>query len=325
MTLRADAARMSGAFDAIFWERPMTAYQPSAAVPPTPIDPSGVVVADLPCRKCAYNLRTLSINGRCPECGTAVGYSAQGDLLRFSDPTWVMSLHRGVLMILLGIGVIILGVILAIAIGFVGGPTVSAVLAALAGVGGYVLILIGTWQLTAPDPSGLGEDRYGTSRKLIRVTLLIGLANQALELIDAAFALPESLTVVFGIVQVIAGIASVVGVFAQLQYIGKLAERIPDAQIVGRAQFLKIALAITYGLLVVGGAIMGIALVGRGGGQPGGLFAVVGCFMAIVGLAALVFGIMYLLMLDKLRKTLKQQADYALQTWASSGAAAPAV
>src|SRR5688572_14687462 len=197
----------------------MTSY----ASPPTPpLDAAGNVVVDLPCRKCAYNLRTLSINGRCPECGTAVGFSAQGDLLRFSDPGWVMTLHRGVVLILAGIAVIILGVLLAVLIGFTGAVTVTAVVAGAAGLVGYVLILIGTWLLTAPDPSGLGEDRYGTSRKLIRITMLIGLASQALELIEAGFTLPATLAVLFAIVQFLAGIAGVVGVFAQLQYIGKL-------------------------------------------------------------------------------------------------------
>jgi hypothetical protein len=296
----------------------MTSY----ASPPTPpLDAAGNVVVDLPCRKCAYNLRTLSINGRCPECGTAVGFSAQGDLLRFSDPGWVMTLHRGVVLILAGIAVIILGVLLAVLIGFTGAVTVTAVVAGAAGLVGYVLILIGTWLLTAPDPSGLGEDRYGTSRKLIRITMLIGLASQALELIEAGFTLPATLAVLFAIVQFLAGIAGVVGVFAQLQYIGKLAMRIPDEQIVGRANFLKIAIAVSYGLIVLIGTVTALGARGAGAGAPpGGLIAALGCFAAIVGLAFLVFAIMYLLMLDRLRRALKEQAQYATQTWAAGAA-----
>src|SRR5688572_1470165 len=102
------------------------------------VDPAGVVVADLSCRRCQYNLRTLSIGGRCPECGLAVGFSAQGDLLRFSDPNWVMTLRRGVLGILWGVAVLILGVILTVVFDRLEGDDrdVSGVIAAVAGLVG---------------------------------------------------------------------------------------------------------------------------------------------------------------------------------------------
>jgi len=51
-----------------------------------PVDAAGNVVSDVPCRRCSYNLRGLNYAGRCPECGTAVGQSIYGNLLRFSDP-----------------------------------------------------------------------------------------------------------------------------------------------------------------------------------------------------------------------------------------------
>ena len=51
------------------------------------LDASGRLDEDIACRKCGYNLRGLNKDGACPECGTAVGRSTQGDLLRFCDPT----------------------------------------------------------------------------------------------------------------------------------------------------------------------------------------------------------------------------------------------
>src|SRR5881394_1427767 len=36
---------------------------------------------DLSCAKCGYNLRTLSREGKCPECGTAVAESLRGESL----------------------------------------------------------------------------------------------------------------------------------------------------------------------------------------------------------------------------------------------------
>jgi hypothetical protein len=45
---------------------------------------SGVLGDDLPCVKCRYNLRSLAREGRCPECGTAVGESVRYAGLDFS-------------------------------------------------------------------------------------------------------------------------------------------------------------------------------------------------------------------------------------------------
>ncbi len=69
------------------------------------LDESGTVIVDTSCRRCSYNLRGLSEEGRCPECGTPVGLSTQGDLLRFADPDWLESLARGLNFILWGVAV----------------------------------------------------------------------------------------------------------------------------------------------------------------------------------------------------------------------------
>src|SRR4051794_532658 len=79
---------------------------------------TGVVQKDLVCRKCGYNLRGLHIDTRCPECGTPVGFSTQGDLFRFCDPEWVHLLRKGVMLILVGVAVMMLGLGLSFASAF---------------------------------------------------------------------------------------------------------------------------------------------------------------------------------------------------------------
>jgi len=51
--------------------------------------PSGAVPIDLPCRKCGYNLRAQSLEGRCPECGDTVNASVSGALVNYADRTWL--------------------------------------------------------------------------------------------------------------------------------------------------------------------------------------------------------------------------------------------
>ena len=108
---------------------------------------------EIACKRCGYNLRGLREDGRCPECGTAVGLSVRGDLLQFSDPAWVETVARGMYIILWGILAHIIVAVL------------SVVLSAMLGRGGSgpgqwlglipaLITFYGSWLLTMPDPSG---------------------------------------------------------------------------------------------------------------------------------------------------------------------------
>jgi hypothetical protein len=273
------------------------------------VDPSGTVVADLLCRRCQYNLRTLALAGRCPECGLSVGFSAQGDRLCFSDPAWVLAVRRGALFILAGIAVTVLGIALTVGVTMLEGEgrDVSGVVASAVGLGAFVLFFVGGWLLTVPDPSGLGEDRYGTSRKVIRVTLLIGAAGQLVDLVEEGFSVDPSLHLMLRLVWGLAALTGLVGTFAELHYIAKLAARIPDETTVKRANFLKWALVGAIGLFFVGG-FCAAALAGAVGA---------GCVVFVALLGVIVLFVMYLFMLIRLARALNEQARYAMTTWAA--------
>lgn len=50
---------------------------------------------DTHCVSCGYNVRGLTPDHHCPECGIPVGASLRGELLQFADPRWVWRLHLG--------------------------------------------------------------------------------------------------------------------------------------------------------------------------------------------------------------------------------------
>lgn len=120
--------------------------------PPLPLDEQGALADDFDCKKCAYNLRGLCEDGRCPECGTPVGLSTQGDLLRFADPDWLDKVERGLRIIL---WMILLGILAGVVSAIFSASIKSVVrefVSFLAALGGFY----GVWLMTMPDPSRIG-------------------------------------------------------------------------------------------------------------------------------------------------------------------------
>jgi hypothetical protein len=279
---------------------------------------SAQLETDTPCRKCKYNLRGLATDSRCPECGTPVGFSTRGDLIRYSDPMWTDRLQTGITCILWYIVVVIVGAIVGVSMGQKGqSPPPAAV---LINIGGAILYLYGAWLLTTPDPSGLGEDRYGTSRKLIRITLLVAILEHLLSFTQGSTAFPPAVTAVLGLLGGIGALFRLVGTFATLNYLGKLAARIPNHELMKRAQVLMWGIGIPLGVVIVLSLIVIMMTAGGNRSAVRDMLAGIGCIFGLCGLALIVFGIMYLLFLEKLRKQLGINADIARRTWAAEAA-----
>ena len=282
---------------------------------------TGNVEGDVPCRKCAYNLRGLPVAGRCPEYGTPVGISVHGDLLRYSDPQFVETLRRGISFILWGIlalfvASVLAGILSAALRRSVGGSLVIQFVALV----GYLPLLIGGWLLTVPDPSGVGEDSYGTPRKIIRFSLAVGLVNHLINIAIGVGPVAPVVLLALRSVSFAAAMVGLVGEFAQLYYLRRLALRIPDADLSERARFLMWAFGISYGLFLVIGFV-GVLAAAAGGG--GGIYAFA-CFGGIVFIAVIVFAVMYLFMLARFGRQFKEQGALARQFWSGTGQNPPA-
>ena len=202
---------------------PVAGQTPSLSV----VEAGGTIVGDVVCRRCAYNLRGLPVEGRCPECGTPAGLSTWGDLLRFSDPLWLSGLRRGTALVLWDVLVTILVAIAGVLLAEFSGPgTLEWIMlfGGLLGVGG-------AWLLTEPDPSGLGERQYAKVRKITRVALFVGVAASLTEALLATFGAPEMLAGTIGGAIVAAQLFGLVGEFAMFYYLEKLALRVPDEKL----------------------------------------------------------------------------------------------
>jgi hypothetical protein len=127
----------------------------------------------------------------------------------------------------------------------------------------------------------------------------------------------------------------VVGYVAQLAYLRRLVQRIPDPRLAGQFRFLMYAFGACFTILAVVGAAM-IWFVGVrffAGGTPAalpragsngavaGVLLGVGLAAGIAGLAVFVFYIVYLVRLGQLSGRLREQAAAARYIWSTAGSA----
>jgi len=277
------------------------------------------------CRKCGYNLRGLNTDSRCPECSTPIGLSNNGDLLRYSDPAWVTKLANGIGYVLYGVQACYVPVaflsILSV-INFVSAQLIM-VAVALGNLTGNILILAGAWLLTEADPSGFGEDSYGTVRKTIRIALAAGLANSFLGLPTQLMTLAPSTLLFIELLHAVSQLFSLAGMAALFHYLSKLAKRIPDPGASWRAQLGTVLFTGGQAAWFVCVTDNQIDRLRRAASAAIG----VGRIQAIISLVGLVDCFLFafaMMLIWRFRRGFKEQAIIAKQIWAQAKAVAAA-
>jgi len=218
--------------------------------PVVALDAAGRIAIDITCRKCGYNLRGLLPDGRCPECGTAVGRSLHGDLLRFSDPEWVQKLASGMNWIVASIVISLFGGALGAISGGIFSSIVSTrsfvVLAPLSGLVLGVFSLVGYWKVTTPDPAKMMEESGVSLRKLVRLAEVTRYVVAPLNSLMQQLAWSVAAIVLIAV----SGIASLVGTVAIFLYARKLALRIPDEKLARHCRIVMWGMAVMLALFV---------------------------------------------------------------------------
>lgn len=286
----------------------------------------GAILTDAPCRRCSYNLRGLQKSGRCPECGTPAGLSVFGDLLRYSHPRWLYRVAEGLEMVLWGIVVTVIANLAAATL-FRSAPAVGQFVTMM----GLLIGAWGTWQMSSPDPSGVGESGGVNARQLVRAAVIASLAASVVRLMVTLTGASLGGAIAIVLFQIVCGVIGIIGEFAKLQYIERLAGRIPDEALSSRANSLKWGLAVCYALMVICGAIaavaMAAALAGSGRGMPGGagvgLLMTAGCLLLPVVIALLIVSVMTIILIYRMRVAVRQQASLSAQIWSRGGKPAP--
>lgn len=286
--------------------------------PPTAasiVDPTtGLVRGDLECRRCGYNLRTLAEAGRCPECGSPVGLSTRGNFLKFADPDWVATIARGLRIIFY---IILINIIIQIASD--GLRQLSPALITLANFVTTCVDLYGIWLLTEPDPSGIGEEKNVTARKVLRVAATIAAAATLAEVVQMTMLTQSrAILVLSQVFVIVAGLAGVVAWFAKFSFFANIARRIPNDLLVRRAKMLRIAIVVCYAVAIVGGAIL-LAIQIAGTASSSTIIGAGAMFLLPAGIGLIVFGIWTIVFIYHLQKSVTNESRLSHQNWANAG------
>ena len=269
-------------------------------------DVFGRVEADTPCRKCSYNIRGLSLDGQCPECATPIRLSVSDDLLRYSPPEFIRKLRKGVTFMLWGVLAMIVVGIVAAAVGSYRPPA-----AHLLGLLAVLPTIIGNWLLATPDPGGVGEERYGTERKIVRVSLAIVLLGNLITFI-VSFAEPLGLNAL-ELVRMFGFMVAVVGVVGATQST-RLCKKIRGAD--SRSNLVQAPKILTWGLGITASVVIVILLVSEAGGWSFPVWFDSGFGFASIMLW--IFVVMYISMLFRLRWQFTEQAAFAQAMWSDT-------
>jgi hypothetical protein len=298
------------------------------------LDGQGRLDEDIVCRKCGYNLRGLLADSVCPECGTPVGRSTHGDLLRFCDPAWVGTLASGMNWIVAGIicytgiicyiGSVVLMMLLFRALG--GPGSLAWFQWAVLAIG--LVSLIGHWRLTTPDPVRVEAEPSITARSLVRIAMSASFVMS----ISATGAMQAGRVVGVGVamsvISVVQSGLGLIGTIAVFVYARQLALRIPDERLARSTRVVMwgFAAVLLFGLVA---GLLSAVLLSNAPPQPGpggvnpprrGVMGPAVISYA-TGLGFLVFGIWTLILIVRYRRAFANARDQAMQSWAQPAAA----
>ncbi len=139
------------------------------------------VETDSFCIECGYNLRGLTRQGLCPECGTLRSASLRPDLLQYADPAWRDSICRGLTLLSVGLGLFAASILISMTAGLFAPPLIRGYI-----VGPLIIIMMwstmasisgGFWLLGTRNPSAQAEPGSSRLHRAVRLAAIAGVLS----------------------------------------------------------------------------------------------------------------------------------------------------
>jgi hypothetical protein len=279
------------------------------------------ISVDVPCVHCGYNLRGLTRDKFCPECGTPINRSIFGNQLRYADPGWLEKVRLGTSLKLWNILLVILVAVGQTVITAVGLPPALSIVLGLIGSG------LGLWAaflITAPEPRVALQENPITLRKAVRACAVLAFVGSVLIDLVESGGIPAFM-VILGLAGGVCMLAGVVQLFGELVYYRRFARRVPNPKLEKSTTTVLWGLPIMYGAAAVGGGIVLLGtLLAAGSTSAGGLngvFPACGGVFVCAGVVGLVIlGLWYIVLLFSYRKAFREAASFAKQFIHQGGA-----
>ena len=203
--------------------------------------------SDAPCGRCGYNLRGLSPDGQCPECGAPIAPSLT-DWLAHADPRWRRKLAAGALLTAIAAPAIVLLSAIAIWQGMQMSRPGAVAIGVLLGLAIF-LNIVGCRGIAARDPRRLFDTHRDLPRRLSRLAALLAVALGLLDF--QVFNIHASLALVWWWyllpwLALVLALGGTIGLAAQFHYLQILGHDIADFKLSKRARALKIGLPLSY-------------------------------------------------------------------------------
>lgn len=262
------------------------------------------MVSDLRvCIRCGYMLQGLRVSDRCPECGTEVELSLRDPRLADANPEYLSAIRSGLALLLYATLAIVGGVVMVAIVSLMGLAYQMDVSVVRESIRLFIafalwpLIYVGVWRFTSPNPGAIEEEKSSSSRRVVRLTVIVQACLDVIAMFRWAAALSSSFTLPLQVVQAVVILLTIVNLIVHsgvmMQYARGLAGRVPDHLIVRRASRNVVLLPVLVGAAI---PLSAVAMF---------LLACGGFLLFFVPITALV---MYWNLLDRLRKHLRAMA-----------------
>lgn len=280
---------------------------------------------DVTCRSCGYNLRGRLSNALCSECGEPAANSLRSDQLCYTSPAWLKRVASGVRISMLTLiwgfaGGLLIGIAFAVlSMARLVSPSDLQVVVILTAAIVQIINQRAAYMISTPEPGMPAEAPTERFRKLIRRAIIPMLVSVMLGQVHMIGPFSSAVMMAVYVVSILLICLGIAVEYAKLKLYAHLAGRIPDQILQRRADFLKYAFVISMAAQQISATILAIYMLFAKATAPLATLTILsGAFVSLMGLAMLVFGILYAILLVRLARAMRFAGEMAESLWTSS-------